>query len=484
MRPPFFLMRVTLILTGLLAAMTTRAADAPTLKIGDLAPKLETGRWIQGEPVKEFETGKTYLVEFWATWCGPCRVSIPHLDQLHRKFKDKGLVVIGQDVWENDDSQVEPFVKKMGEKMTYRVALDDKSATNATAKNPGSMATHWMTAAGQGGIPTAFVVDGHKRIVWIGHPMQLEDATLEEIIAGKFDSAKAAAEAEAKSRQEAESRAAFMALWKDISQKNWDGATAKVAEMEKRDGGKRNDFIRLTILLGRKDHAAVRKLASEILEQKKEDPETRAGIATQILGSDGLNKDLLEFADKIAIEANEATKGTNFSALLAVVRADILQGRTEAARTHQEKAFAIVGEEQGMRRFLTTQIDSFRVDAKLLQKDDAGAARLIGEMSEGRKDDAMAQNDFAWRLLTDPRFTKRDIDLAEKLAERANELSKGSDHMILDTLARVRFMRGKKAEAIQLEEKALSLTQNEDSKKNYRSVIESYKADKLPPADN
>ena len=102
-------------------------AAAATLKVGDPAPKLETGKWVQGEPVKEFQKGKAYIVEFWATWCPPCRKSIPHLNEIHNKYKDKGLIVIGQDCWEQDESRVAPFVKQMGDKMTYRVALDDKT---------------------------------------------------------------------------------------------------------------------------------------------------------------------------------------------------------------------------------------------------------------------------------------------------------------------------------------------------------------------
>src|SRR5437764_4651078 len=85
------------------SAMCSLAGE-PKLKVGDPAPKLQMGKWIQGEPVTEFKPGKAYLVEFWATWCGPCRVSIPHLNELHNKYKDQGLVVIGQDCFERDDA--------------------------------------------------------------------------------------------------------------------------------------------------------------------------------------------------------------------------------------------------------------------------------------------------------------------------------------------------------------------------------------------
>jgi len=169
---------------GRLAAVVAMAAglastQAATLKVGDPAPKLEVGKWVQGDPVTRFEPGKAYLVEFWATWCGPCRATIPHLNELHNKFKDKGLVVIGQNVWERDESLVAPFVKKMGDKMTYRVALDDKSANKE-----GKMSKSWMEAAGRNGIPSAFLVDKSGKIAWIGHPMQLKEAQIEKVLGG------------------------------------------------------------------------------------------------------------------------------------------------------------------------------------------------------------------------------------------------------------------------------------------------------------
>src|SRR6267142_4879134 len=179
----------TATLAVLALGTTFSSAAEKTLKVGDPAPKLQTGKWVQGDAVKDFEKGKAYVVEFWATWCGPCRVSIPHLNETYNKYKDKGLVVIGQDCWEKDDELVAPFVEKMGEKMTYRVALDDKSSDGK-----GQMAKTWMEAAGQNGIPSAFLVDTKGVIAWIGHPMQMKEATIEEVLAGNFDVKKAAAD--------------------------------------------------------------------------------------------------------------------------------------------------------------------------------------------------------------------------------------------------------------------------------------------------
>jgi thiol-disulfide isomerase/thioredoxin len=167
------------LLAGLLLGVTGACA-APTLKVGDPAPKLQIGKWIQGEPVKEFQKGKAYVIEFWATWCTPCLISIPHLNELHTKFKDKGLVVIGQNAEGRDDSQVAAFVKKMGNKMTYRVALDDRNGSE-----DGKMVETWMAAAGQELIPTAFLVDTKGIIVWIGSPLALDERMIENVLAGK-----------------------------------------------------------------------------------------------------------------------------------------------------------------------------------------------------------------------------------------------------------------------------------------------------------
>lgn len=153
------------------------------LEVGDAAPALKVEKWVKGEPVKGFEKGKVYVVEFWATWCGPCLTSIPHLTELQHKYKDN-VVIIGVDGDEQPPSggsdtraaTIEKFVKKQGKKMDYRVAFD----ANGTATKP------YMRAAGQNGIPTAFLIDHEGKVAWIGHPSALD---------GPLDKAASAAKA-------------------------------------------------------------------------------------------------------------------------------------------------------------------------------------------------------------------------------------------------------------------------------------------------
>jgi thiol-disulfide isomerase/thioredoxin len=159
-----------------------RASAEGPLLVGDKAPKFEVKEFVKGDPVQKFDKDKVYVVEFWATWCGPCRTSIPHLTELQKKYKD--VTFIGVSAFENDQKKVKPFVEEMGEKMDYRVALD--SVPDGGDRADGKMAKNWMLAAKQGGIPTAFIIDGEGRIAWVGHPMEMEEP-LKKIVDKKWD---------------------------------------------------------------------------------------------------------------------------------------------------------------------------------------------------------------------------------------------------------------------------------------------------------
>jgi thiol-disulfide isomerase/thioredoxin len=176
------------LLAALVVGVVTSNARADSLGIGDPAPKLEVKSFIKGAPVSEFEPGKLYVVEFWATWCGPCRQSIPHLSELQKKNPE--ITFIGVSVWERNQDKVKPFVDEMGDKMAYRVAMD--AVPKEGGADQGAMARSWMQAAGQDGIPAAFIINKESKIAWIGHPMSMEEP-LEKIKSGSWD-LKAAAE--------------------------------------------------------------------------------------------------------------------------------------------------------------------------------------------------------------------------------------------------------------------------------------------------
>lgn len=98
------------------------------------APALEVGQWMNtGEGGKALKLadlkGKVVLIDFWGTWCGPCRAAIPHLKELHTKYKDKGLVVIGIHT-RNGADKAAAYVKD--EQIPYPIAVDEKGKTVET----------------------------------------------------------------------------------------------------------------------------------------------------------------------------------------------------------------------------------------------------------------------------------------------------------------------------------------------------------------
>lgn len=161
----------------LLLACASVLAPLHAAQLGDAAAPLEIAEWIKGEPVDlaEARGKKVIVVEFWATWCGPCKVSIPHLTELQKKFANRGVVVIG--VSDEEPSTVKPFVNEQGDKMNYTVAIDRNRATSAA----------YMEKFGQNGIPHAFVIDKEGRIAWHGHPMSGLDRVLDKLASNTFD---------------------------------------------------------------------------------------------------------------------------------------------------------------------------------------------------------------------------------------------------------------------------------------------------------
>lgn len=201
---------------AVVVAALASAFSAAGIGVGDSAPAIKVAKWNKGTPVKGFAPGKVYVVEFWATWCGPCKTSIPHLTDLAKKYAGK-VNFVGVSVWETDPkkpdnsymAKVDKFVKDMGAKMDYNVAADDLS---------GTMAKTWMEAAGQNGIPTAFVVNQQGKIAWIGHPMDGLDEVVGKVVEGKYDIKAAQEEAAKKAKEAAAMQAQQEGIQKDMGE--------------------------------------------------------------------------------------------------------------------------------------------------------------------------------------------------------------------------------------------------------------------------
>ncbi|RUP47169.1 hypothetical protein BC936DRAFT_146061 [Jimgerdemannia flammicorona] len=132
--------------------------------IGTVIQPLKGLEFIKGEefviggPIEEGKN-KVLVVEFWATWCPPCRTSIPHITEVAHKYKTKDVTIVGV-TNEQDENTVKNFVEDMGDKMDYTVAIDlERSARNAL-----------FVPSKASGIPTAFILENNK-VVWFGHPM-------------------------------------------------------------------------------------------------------------------------------------------------------------------------------------------------------------------------------------------------------------------------------------------------------------------------
>jgi len=150
--------RQMMLLSGVVALIVTPALGAPN--VGDKAPKISADEWYNlPRGVKSIKQshldGQIVMLEFWATWCGPCRASVPHLVEMQKKYKSKGVVLVA--LSDEPESKVKPFIKN--NKATYIIGSGAESAKKEY---------------GVQGIPHVFLIDPHGKIAWKGHPAVVE----------------------------------------------------------------------------------------------------------------------------------------------------------------------------------------------------------------------------------------------------------------------------------------------------------------------
>jgi thiol-disulfide isomerase/thioredoxin len=131
--------------------------------INQKAPELVVETWISEKPDTK---GKFVLIDFWATWCGPCKRAIPHMNEWAEKYKDE-MVVIGL------SDETEDRVRKLKEPvMEYYSAIDTKKQTKSTYQ--------------VSGIPHVVVVDPEGIVRWEGFPFMQGYELTDEVLEGLF----------------------------------------------------------------------------------------------------------------------------------------------------------------------------------------------------------------------------------------------------------------------------------------------------------
>jgi len=139
-------------------AMVAGTESSARINVNALTANLE---FLGDKPVL---TGHPFLIEFWATWCPPCRASIAHLNDLNKKYHDRGLQIVG--ISDESKTAVERF--RAHTPMQYSVALDKHQ----------KLATEFQVET----IPQAWLFDKDGRLIWSGHPQEIDEQTIANLL--------------------------------------------------------------------------------------------------------------------------------------------------------------------------------------------------------------------------------------------------------------------------------------------------------------
>jgi thiol-disulfide isomerase/thioredoxin len=339
-----------------------KTEEKKLLTIGDKAPTPVMAKIFKGNTdFKRFKDGKVYVMEFWATWCGPCKSGMPHVTELQKKYADQGVEIIGCAIWQQEKTQAERektvsdfiAIPEWDKKTGYTIAIDDESKTS----------TMFMRAAGENGIPCAFIVGKDGIIEWIGHPMTM-DEPLAKVVAGSWN------REEAKKEIMKEKQAEMVArkLRNDMRAAQQAGDYPKMITLLDSELAKNPDDLNMMVqkfqlMIGPMNDSEGYGVGWDMLKKNRDNSQLLNMLAWYTLDDEAVQDRDLEFAMAAAKAANEASGGNNPAVLDTLARAYYEMGNFAKAVKVQKKAVEFAGDD-AMGEDIRKTLEKYEMKAK------------------------------------------------------------------------------------------------------------------------
>lgn len=153
---------ISLLLIGKIHAQTN-------IGVGEKSPKINVTHWVKNEPSDKNLSDKFIVLEFWATWCGPCIAAVPHMNEIQKKYEQNNLYFI---------SLTDESVEKI-ERTLKRIDFHSIVATDVTKR---TMIDFGNGKDGLDAYPLTVLIDNKGIIRWIGEPKNLDSEVMNDFL--------------------------------------------------------------------------------------------------------------------------------------------------------------------------------------------------------------------------------------------------------------------------------------------------------------
>jgi thiol-disulfide isomerase/thioredoxin len=161
------------ILVPILSVLFLRAYAQEAISLGETAPPIYITDWIENVPENKSLEGKNIILEFWATWCGPCIAAVPHLNELQSQYEGSNIVFIS--ITDESVSKVERTLDRIDFKS---VVVSDTTSQTQIAYGDGKNGLLFF--------PLTVLIDDSGMVRWIGDPKKLGSSQIDDLLADRL----------------------------------------------------------------------------------------------------------------------------------------------------------------------------------------------------------------------------------------------------------------------------------------------------------